>query len=452
MRGSLWLIFLQALSGSAVPHHRQIKRDVCCPSSVHVVTETITLYKDASISVTTPVPTEEPTGEIKLVSSATSGSALEEASTISSQTSSSMSSNLPGGVFYASVTSLTVTPGISGITTVTSSGTGQILPTLTSTNPNTVGSVVTTLSTSGVVSSGPLLSTPFTQPTSIITATEPITTATSSVIPGMISENIFQPVETDAPPSVIGTRSDHPVPRLGVNSQISTIGTRSNHLVPRVGVESQTSPIGTNKFYANFFLGSQTAASWTHPYSVAWSKGSGSSSSWGMSIQHIDDNQKVFGPNATADPAQYFINPIGIQSLVLSASELGANTTLTTDSLTAFSANVNLLASPGAEPSIKFPLVQGMGFITGIFGGDTPIIQTGVFFRSITKAAKSPKVGITKYTILLEDGKTWLLYASSIDGLSLDFTVVNNGLAQASSNFNGIIQIAKLPAGGSESV
>jgi hypothetical protein len=82
--------------------------------------------------------------------------------------------------------------------------------------------------------------------------------------------------------------------------------------------------------------------------------------------------------------------------------------------------------------------------------GGTPILQTGVFFRSVTKSTKSPKTGVTKYTVLLEDGKTWLVYAYSPDGSGLDFTVVGNGLAQATSNFNGIIQIAKNPGGDAE--
>lgn len=239
----------------------------------------------------------------------------------------------------------------------------------------------------------------------------------------MTSDNIFQPIETDAPPSVIGTRADHPVPRLGI--------------------QPQNAPIGTNKFYANFFLGSQTAGTWTHPYSVAWSKGGGASGSWGMSIQHLDTNQRVFGPDASANPVGYFINPIGIQSLILSAAELGASTTLSMDTVTGFSTNVNLSPGPGAAPAITFPLVQGMGFVTGIYNGGTPIIQSGVFFRSITKANTNPKFGVTKYTILLEDGKTWLLYAYSPDGKGLEFTAVGHGLAQATSNFNGFIQIAK---------
>lgn len=248
----------------------------------------------------------------------------------------------------------------------------------------------------------------------------------------MASNDIFQPIATDAPPAVISSRPDHPVARLGI--------------------KSQSSPIETNKFYANFFLGSQTGATWTHPYSVAWSKGGGSSGSWGMSIQHIDANQRVFGPDATANPAQYFINPIGIQSIVLSEAELGASTNISIDSITAFSANVNLSPSAGAQPSITFPLVQGMGFVTGIYTGGTPILQSGIFFRTVTRSDSSPKTGVTKYTIVLEDGKTWLLYAYSPSGAALEFTVVSNGLVQATSNFNGTIQIAKDPGGAAEAL
>lgn len=242
-----------------------------------------------------------------------------------------------------------------------------------------------------------------------------------------MSSNIFVPVATDAPPSVITTRSDHPVPRLDI--------------------VAQDLPKETNKFYANFFLGSQTAASWTHPYSVAWAKGAGSSASWGLSISQLDASQRVYGPNATANPVEYFINPVGIQSIVLSAVELSTSTAITTDSLTDSSINVNLLPSAGSAPAITFPLVQGMGFVTGIYNGSTPVLQTGVFFRSITRSTLSPKAGVTKYTILLEDGRTWLLYAYSVTGASLEFTVVSNGLAQATSNFVGTIQIARNPSG-----
>lgn len=239
------------------------------------------------------------------------------------------------------------------------------------------------------------------------------------------SADIFQPVATNAPPSVISSRSDHPVQRLGISPQ--------------------KFPISTNKFYANFFLGGQTAPAWTHPYSVAWSKGGGSSKSWGLAVSHVEASQKVFGPDPNANPAQYFINPVGIQYLVLSAAELGSATVLTTDNATASSVNVNILQQVGSSPTISFPLVQGMGFVTGIYNGSTPILRSGVLFRTLTPSNVAPKTGVTKYTILLEDSSTWLVYAYSSDGQSLQLNVVNNGRIEAKSKFRGTIQIAKSP-------
>lgn len=248
----------------------------------------------------------------------------------------------------------------------------------------------------------------------------------------MASENIFQALSKDAPPSVITSRPDHPVKRLGITPQ--------------------EAPLSTNKFYANFFLGEQNHASWTHPYSMLWSKGGGSSKSWGLAVTHIEAKQQVFGPDPNADPAEYFVNPSGIQHVILSAAELGPSTALTTDNLTSSSVNVNILASAGNKPAISFPLVQGMGFITGIYNDSTPILQSGVFFRSITQAKTPPKEGVTKYTIVLEDSSKWFLYAHSTSGKGPELSIANKSLIKATSKFQGTIQIAKSPADGAEAV
>lgn len=243
-----------------------------------------------------------------------------------------------------------------------------------------------------------------------------------------VSDDIFNaPIAVNAPPSTIGQRSDHPVPRLGIQ---------------------QTSPISTSKFYQNLFLGSQGSTTVLHPYSVAWAKGGGVTQSWGLSVSHIDANQVAFGPINAYGSTSYFINPIGIQSLVLSAAELGNSTSLTTTQLTDMSALVQLSPSAGSTPVIRFPLVQGSGFITAEYSGVTPVIQTGVFFISVTKVNTQPRPGVTKYKIALNDGKTWLLYAYSTNGIPLDLQVVNNGLMRSNSVFSGTIQIAKDPGGG----
>lgn len=337
------------------------------------------------------------------------------------------------GQSFGQISTSAVTPSVTVLTSAVSLGTAQVLPNIGTQDPGTVGSVLTTLQTAGLPTGGPILSISFAAPTFLIETAGPASSVASFVSStAMASSNIFQPVDTDAPPSVIGSRPDHPVPRLGI--------------------QPQSSPLSTNKFYANFFLGSQTAPAWTHPYSLAWAKGGGSSQSWGMSVSHIDANQRVFGPDPAANPASYFINPNGIQSIVLSAVELGSSTTVSTDSLTAFSINVNLLPSNGSDPAVTFPLVQGMGFVTGLYNGSIPVVQTGVFFRNITRSSLSPKAGVTKYTFVLEDGKTWLLYAYSSSGAPLNLTVVSNSLAQSTSNWYGIIQIAKNPGGAAEAL
>ncbi|KUI55643.1 Putative endo-1,3(4)-beta-glucanase 2 [Cytospora mali] len=241
----------------------------------------------------------------------------------------------------------------------------------------------------------------------------------------MVSDDIFDaPIATGAPPSTIGQRSDHPVARLGIQ---------------------QTAPISTNKFFQNFFLGSQASTTILHPYSVTWAKGQGVAESWGLAVSHIDASQLAFGPINTYGATSYFINPIGIQSLILSAAELDSNTNLTTTQITDMSAVVQLRPTASSAPVIQFPLVQGSGFITAEYNGSTPVIQTSVYFLNVTKLDTQPRPGVTKYRIGLEDGKTWLLYAYSTSGSSLDLQVVNSGLMQSNSTFTGTIQVAKDP-------
>jgi endo-1,3(4)-beta-glucanase len=143
---------------------------------------------------------------------------------------------------------------------------------------------------------------------------------------------------------------------------------------------------------------------------------------------------------------------MGIQSIGLSALSLSSSTTLTTDSITAFSINVNLSPSSGAPPAITFPLVQGMGFITGIYntGTDTPLLESNVFFKSILKVNGSPKPGVSKFRIDLNDGTEWILYAYSSTGNAINFSLINPTRIQGTSNFKGFIQIAKSTGSSSE--
>lgn len=130
----------------------------------------------------------------------------------------------------------------------------------------------------------------------------PTIAATISVAPAMINAlvvqpstapkavNIFDaPIAVGPPPAVIGSRAEHPVPRLNVIFSV-TFPSAAFLTVFQI---NQNSPIATNKFYAAFFLGTQSNAVWTHPYSLAWSKGTGNAKSWGLSVSYIEPDQKV---------------------------------------------------------------------------------------------------------------------------------------------------------------
>ncbi|KAF2753973.1 endo-1,3-beta-glucanase [Pseudovirgaria hyperparasitica] len=258
------------------------------------------------------------------------------------------------------------------------------------------------------------------------------------------ARNIFVPIDNNAPPRNIPREEYHPVPRKGV-------------------IRDSSEPIQTNKFYANLFLEEQQHTVWTHPYSIWWSKGNGNAKSWGLSISHIERNQLVVQPvsdrSSQNSPSRYFLNPTFIQSITLSAAELGPETRLTTDSHRAFSVNVNLQGSSECYwTRLQFPLTQGMGFVTGKYINATPLIQSGVFFRSFTgpalvDSASCKDYGATyRFITVLEDGNMWALYMTPsnqpYDPFSLRLR--DNSTVAGNEHFSGLIQVAKI-SGGSQS-
>ena len=226
----------------------------------------------------------------------------------------------------------------------------------------------------------------------------------------------------DAPPPQIPTRGNHPVPKQGF---------------------TQTAPVQTNKFYANLFLGNRSQGSWTHPYSVGWSKGGGNCASWGLFISQTSRSQVVYGPGF---PASYFINPVGIHSMIISAEELGNSTCMILDSLRAFSVNVNLAPMAGASPRITFPLTQGMGFVTAVYNVATPVLQSDVFFKTLTFGGAIPAGATYRYQVVLADNTTWLIYMTPVANSQIPtLTLMKNQRIVGNCSFSGSIQIAKNP-------
>lgn len=114
------------------------------------------------------------------------------------------------------------------------------------------------------------------------------------------------------------------------------------------------------------------------------------------------------------------------------------------DTLTDLSANVNLVPGGWSSHAITVPLVQGMGFVTAIYYGATPYIDSGVYIEKIIPF-KSPKPGVSKYKLELKNGKYWLLYAVANNGTGLALDLTSPSRLKAAGSFSGIIQIAQSP-------
>lgn len=235
--------------------------------------------------------------------------------------------------------------------------------------------------------------------------------------------NLFNVISNDSPPNVF--------PREDLKIQ----------LPPGVPLDS---PVHTNKFYTNMILGDQAAPVYVQPYTVWWSK---LDKFPGFAISQTTFNQRVFGPDAGANPAEYFINPTGLISLGFSAGEFTKdNMALTLSKMDTFSALATL---SGAGGKIEFPMVQGMGFVTAKYDGTlTPRIFTQLGLDTFVQAMSSPSPNVQKYVAKLFNGVSWVVYVNLPAGSSgFSLSVDANGDIVGSNKSAVTIQVAVVPDG-----
>ncbi|KAI6947793.1 hypothetical protein KC348_g2336, partial [Hortaea werneckii] len=300
----------------------------------------------SSTSSSSPGPETTQSVDSSATSGSTSGSSIPSLTTTSASeaTYSSPSASSPAAVASQTVTSTqtlsstteTITSTTIASIPLTSLTTSEVQSATSPVSADTSGSINTALNTTGHTNSAPF-------PTSVASASGTLTlisseslssagpTATSSVTT-LQATDIFAPIATGAPPAYIDRRDDGIIDGVGIRP---------------LGDLSATGPLQTNKFYAGFFLGTQTTPTFTHPYSISWPRGEQPNGQsyplWGLAISHVEASQRVFGarnPSKDAGDSSYFANPLGIRSLMLSALELNGGAALTTDSQTQFSVNV----------------------------------------------------------------------------------------------------------------
>ncbi|ODQ64259.1 glycoside hydrolase [Nadsonia fulvescens var. elongata DSM 6958] len=239
------------------------------------------------------------------------------------------------------------------------------------------------------------------------------------------SGDIFTPISTDEPLAIF-PRVQHPLP-------IPSGVTGPNG--------SPLSAIPTNNFYTNLLLESQTGPSFVLPYSVWWAKDP-QANFFGLAVSHTRASQRVFGPDPNSDPAKFFLNPIGIMSVVLGATGFNNETMrMELDSPDTFSVNVKI--SNGATQLLA-PLAQGMGFVTARYTSAIPLISSLVGFRSVENVV-SLRAGIKKYKLSLFDETTWIMYVTGAPE-NLTFSLSDNNHLLANCTVSDVVfQVAYCP-------
>ncbi|KAI1316605.1 hypothetical protein EDD11_009730 [Mortierella claussenii] len=251
---------------------------------------------------------------------------------------------------------------------------------------------------------------------------------------------------------------------ISQESPLAMFRNRTHVVEPRrIQAKDRTNPLPTNKFYGNLMLGDSHAPLWTHPYGLRWD--SSGPAQQGLSISHIDDNMKAFGPvqnlgnNASPGSSKYYINPF-LVSMGLSAVELDAQHEMTVGDFGEFECTMVLF--PGSEKAqgrgdnpkafIRIPIVRGMAFITAVYQDLTPQIFSKILVRTLEQAPRPEGLvdGWVKYRFLIENGITWLLYAKPDKQKDTSLTLVKRDqdrIVATSGKFSGLVQIAKLPVG-----
>lgn len=222
------------------------------------------------------------------------------------------------------------------------------------------------------------------------------------------NNNIFSsPISTDEPPSNLNKKAG----QKGVPKNISN-----------------DSPLQTNSFYSNMFVDNQDAGVWTHPYSV-WYSNKGS---YGLLIYHARQNDRVF---TGGDPPNAFYYPTGVKELVLSAKDFDEKTEFSVINMSKFAATARFGSK---DNHMDAPLVQGMGFVTATYSNTTPQIKSEVAFKSFDKQ-DSPKDGIDKYRIELQNGTLWSMYVTIPQGTQFLFTQPDSKTILSSGAVSGVV-------------
>lgn len=178
---------------------------------------------------------------------------------------------------------------------------------------------------------------------------------------------------------------------------------RVQHNQPPVGSQVW-GPIQTNNCFNNLLLDNQTWPVWTLPY-LLWITKDGYTD-YGMAVNHTERSQVVFGPDGQ-NPPQFYFNPPKIKLFVFTGPNWGSIESNVV-SILKLAATVKITSGHG---SLVMPLVLGMGFVTGIYYNESPVISSAVGIQEMRQVGLV-NCRCAKYWIKLFDGRVWTIYVS----------------------------------------
>ena len=228
-------------------------------------------------------------------------------------------------------------------------------------------------------------------------SSESVETGSSDETASNYSGDLFKAIDTNAPPTVFA-RSEIPL------------------TIP-AGVDNNGKPIGTNKFYTNLLLGNQDFMVYPLPYGLYWSK----TSYYGFAVQHNNVSDRVFGSINTNNKgvASYYFNPTNNAELIFSATSFSKDSMhMKVSQMAELSALVTLSSSSNDESNyLDIPLVQGMGFVTGIYNGNlTPLLNSLFGVKDLSLETSDALLSnVLKYRATLLNNVQWLIYVTLPD-------------------------------------
>lgn len=199
-----------------------------------------------------------------------------------------------------------------------------------------------------------------------------------------------------------------------------------------------TGPVQTNNTFNNLLLHDQTCPIWPLPYSLWVARDGGLDH--GVGFNHTERLQLVYGPRPDDNPVQFYFNAPKIKSFAFTGQGwTSVQVSMSACLKMAATIHVN---GPNRNGGFSMPIAYGMGFVTAIYRGETPVIHSAVGVQRLESAGLVANNSVAKYRATLFDQRVWSVYVSGDAQNTLRLADPNHIVA-ARASAEVVIQLCK---------